>query len=90
MLIHTDHDFREITFDHFVPTDKKMVVTAARPPERVVCEINGVSAAQEYARIIGHERESLGPFLFASYPTLVRAGGAITCARFNRSRGMTA
>jgi len=75
ILIHTDFQFREITFDHFIPTDKQMVVTDAIPTERIVCEINGEPAAEEYARIIGVPRGKLGPFLFASYPTLVRAGG---------------
>lgn len=75
MLIHTDYRFSDITFDHFVPTGKQMVVTEAIPSERVVCEINGEPAAEEYARIVGVPKENLGPFLFASYPTLVRAGG---------------
>jgi len=75
ILIHTDYQFTDITFDHFIPTDKQMVVTDARPAERVVCEINGEPAAEEYARIIGFPKEKLGPFLFASFPTLVRAGG---------------
>lgn len=75
ILIHTDYQFSEITFDHFVATDKQMVVTDARSSERIVCEINGEPAAEEYARIIGFPKEKLGPFLFASFPTLVRAGG---------------
>ena len=75
ILIHTDYQFNEITFDHFIPTDKQMVVTDARSEERVVCEINGEPAAEEYARIIGYPKDKLGPFLFASFPTLVRAGG---------------
>lgn len=75
MLITTDFRFTEITFDHFTPTQKQMVVTDALPAERIVCEINGEPAAEEYARIIGYPKEKLGPFLFASFPTLVRAGG---------------
>ena len=74
-LLQTDFRFAEVTFDHFLPSGKQMVVTDARPSERVVCEINGEPAAEEYARIVGRAKEQLGPFLFASYPTLVRAGG---------------
>lgn len=75
MLIHTDYQFREISFDHFIPSAEQMVVTNAVPSERIVSEINGEKAADEYARIIGAPREKLGPFLFASHPTLVKAGG---------------
>lgn len=75
ILINTDYNFAEVAFDHFTPTQKQMVVTDALPSERIVCEINGEPAAEEYARIIGHPVDKLGPFLFASFPTLVRAGG---------------
>jgi len=75
ILVETDYRFVEVTFDHFLPTQKQMVVTDAKPSERVVCEINGEPAAEEYARIIGYPKKQLGPFLFASFPTLVRAGG---------------
>jgi hypothetical protein len=75
MLIHTDYQFREISFDHFVPSAEQMVVTKAIPAERIVIEINGEKAAEEYARIIGAPKEKLGPFLFASHPTLIKAGG---------------
>jgi hypothetical protein len=74
MLLATDLDFTEITFDHFTPTDRRMVVTDALPEQRVVLELNGEPAAGEYARIIGHPKSQLGPFLFATHPTLVRAG----------------
>ncbi len=75
ILINTDYRFTEITFDHITPTGKQMVVTDALPSERIVNEINGEPAADEYARVIGYPKDQLGPFLFASYPTLVRAGG---------------
>ena len=75
ILLQTDFEFSDLTFDHFTPTDKKMVVTGANPENRLVTEINGAPAAEEYARIIGQPVEKLGPFLFATYPTLVRAGG---------------
>lgn len=62
-------------FDHFAPSDIRLVVTAADPEQRLVTEINAEPAAREYARIIGKDPGQLTPFVFASNPMLVRAGG---------------
>src|SRR3546814_9021595 len=40
-------------FEHFRPTDQKIVVTAADPERRVVWSLNAEPAAEEYARLIG-------------------------------------
>lgn len=63
------------TFDHLVPTDRKMVVTAADPDRRVVREINAETAAREYARLVGKDHEQLSPFIFAANPVVVKVGG---------------
>ena len=62
-------------FDHFKPTDRKMVVTAADPQRRLVTEINAEPAAPEYARLVGLDAHQLTPMIFANYPVLVRLGG---------------
>jgi hypothetical protein len=74
VLLETDLDFRALGFDHFLPTDKRMVVTKAIPEERLVLEINGVPAAREYARYIGCSVKDLCPKVFADNPVLVRNG----------------
>ena len=74
LLLETDLPFRAIGFDHFLPTDKRMVVTRAVPDERLVLEINGSPAAQEYARLVGVTTEELSPITFAENPVLVRNG----------------
>lgn len=72
LLIETDLDFRGLGFDHFLPTGDLMVVTAARPEDRLVLELNGAPAAREYARLIGCPPDRLCPEVFAEHPVLVR------------------
>lgn len=72
ILIETNLEFAGVGFDHFLPTEKKMVVTNAIPDERIVLEINGSPAAEEYARLVGCCVEDLSPKVFAANPVLVR------------------
>jgi hypothetical protein len=76
VLITTPLPFTEFKTQHFVPTDERLVVTEARPDERVVVEINGLPAAQEYARILGLDVENLDPIHFAASPVVVLIDGA--------------
>ncbi|MHA6323721.1 FIST N-terminal domain-containing protein [Roseivivax sp. CAU 1753] len=65
---------RVFTIDHLTPTETRMVVTGARPDDRVVTEINAEPAAQEYARLLGKDPTQLDPFIFAAHPVVVRLG----------------
>jgi hypothetical protein len=60
---------------HFVSTHQRMVITGAIPEQRIVTEINGLPAAQEYARLVGITHDSLDPQIFAAHPVVVRIGG---------------
>jgi hypothetical protein len=62
-------------FEHFRPTDQKIVVTSADPERRVVWSLNAEPAAEEYARLIGVAPQDLTPEVFAANPLLVRIGG---------------
>lgn len=62
-------------FEHFRPTDRKVVVTDADPALRMVRTIDAEPAAAEYARLIGVSRADLTPELYAANPLLVRIGG---------------
>jgi hypothetical protein len=75
-LITTPLPFTEFKTQHFLPTDERLVVTEARPAERVVVEINGLPAAQEYARILGLDAGDLDPVHFAASPIVVLIDGA--------------
>ncbi|MEM1343178.1 MAG: FIST N-terminal domain-containing protein [Pseudomonadota bacterium] len=74
-LIRTRCEVEVFRFDHFRPTEKRMVVTAADPANRLVKEINAEPAAAEYARIVGKDPGQLTPFTFAANPVVVRLGG---------------
>ncbi|PWR03813.1 FIST signal transduction protein [Meridianimarinicoccus roseus] len=74
LLIETDLHFQGLSFDHFLPTGKQLVITEANPEERLVHEINGAPAAQEYARLVGCVVEDLSPEVFAENPMLVCHG----------------
>lgn len=60
---------------HFLPTDKKIVITGADPKRRIITEINGIPAASEYARVLGIEPEQLNPEVFSENPLLLKIGG---------------
>ncbi len=74
-VVRTTLPFVAFRTQHFVPSDKRMVVTGADPAQRVVYEINGKPAAREYAQMVGLEIEELTPLVFASHPVMVRVGG---------------
>lgn len=73
LIVETDLVFQGIKFDHFYPTEKQLVVTEAHPANRMVYEINGTPAAEEYARLIGCAVDELSPQVFAENPVLVRS-----------------
>lgn len=61
--------------EHFLPTDRKIVVTDADPDQRLVRTINAEPAAEEYARLVGVSPTDLTPETYAANPLLVRIGG---------------
>lgn len=75
LLVNTPAPFQVFRTQHFVQTDRKMVVTAADPTARRVTEINGEPAAREYARLVGLEVDRLTPMAFAANPVVVKVGG---------------
>lgn len=75
-LVRTECPVQVFSFDHLEPGEQRMVVTKADPDRRVVMEINASPAAQEYARLLGKDRDHLDPFTFAAHPLVVRVGGS--------------
>ncbi|HHX88794.1 MAG TPA: GfdT protein [Paracoccus sp.] len=74
-VVRTQCPLRVFKFDHFRPTETRMVVTRADPARRIVQRINAEPAAQEYARLLGKDPARLTPFTFAAHPVVVRIGG---------------
>jgi hypothetical protein len=71
ILFATRLPFRLFKTQHFVATDQRLVVTEADPALRIVKEINGLPAAEEYARILGIDAHDLSPKRFAAWPVVV-------------------
>lgn len=75
VLVTTAVPFRVFKTQHFVPTGRRAVVTAADVEHRVVTEIDGWPAAEGYARLVGANVESLNASGFAAQPIVVLIDG---------------
>ena len=74
-LVSTPLPFTIFKTQHFVPSDQRLVITGADCAQRVVREINGLPAAEEYARLLGVEVNELNPRRFAASPVVVLIDG---------------
>ncbi|MCD4775866.1 MAG: FIST C-terminal domain-containing protein [Candidatus Aegiribacteria sp.] len=73
-LIETSLDFETFKIQHFVPSEKDMVITEADPSQRIVYEIDGGPAGEEFAKIIGLDVKELTSQIFAMYPVMLQIG----------------
>jgi hypothetical protein len=76
LVASTAFQFEVFKTQHFVSGNERMVVTGAIPEQRMVTEINGCPAAEEYARAVGIDLDRLDAMVFAAYPVVVRIGNA--------------
>lgn len=74
-LFLTTLPFKVMKTQHFTASDKRLVITKADPEKRIVYEINGRPAADEYARVIGVGRDDLKHFVYFTSPLMLRVGG---------------
>jgi hypothetical protein len=74
-LVTTRLPFTVFKTQHFVSTDQRLVITEADTTQRAVKEINGLPAAEEYARLLGVEVHDLTPSRFAAWPMVVLIDG---------------
>lgn len=75
-LVSTNLPFKLFKTQHFVTTNERLVVTEADANHRIVKEINGLPAAEEYARLLGVTVDQLNSTLFATSPVVVVIEGA--------------
>ena len=75
VLFTTKLPFKLFKIQHFIPTDERMVVTEADAARRIVKEINGFPAAQEYARVLRIDASGLDTMRFAASPVVVMIDG---------------
>lgn len=73
-LVHAESGIRTFVDHHFEDTGTVLVVTGTDPSTRRILEINGVPAADAYARALGHGVGELTEGLTLKHPLMVRAG----------------
>lgn len=73
-VVATSEPFSIFKIQHFAPTRKRMVITAADPARRLVREINGRPAAQAYADLVGVPVADLNATVFSTNPVMLRLG----------------
>lgn len=74
ILINTNHPFTPFSYHHLQAKQEKLVVTDADANKRRVYELNGLPAAQEYARLCGLTVEQLDALQFALHPLTIKIG----------------
>lgn len=74
LMFEVDVPFRLLKFSHTRSSERRFVVTGARPEQRIVHEINGKPAAREYARILDLAGE-LSQDHLALHPWVLELGG---------------
>jgi hypothetical protein len=74
-IFETSLPFTSFKLQHFRPTDKKLVITAADPSTRLVKEIDGLPAAEAYAELLALRVDQLDSAVFSANPVMLRIGG---------------
>jgi len=74
-LVNTTYPIKVFKAQHFVSCSEKLVVTKADPLQRIVYEINGYPAAEEYARHVDTTVDELGSMQFSATPVVIRING---------------
>lgn len=67
--------FRTFLVQNYEPGPRRMVVTGADEPRRIVHELDGLPAADVYAEACGLTAAELSPLAFAAAPVAVIIGG---------------
>jgi len=73
-LVRTTRPFTIFSTHHFRGTGERLAITGAIPSERLVTEINGEPAADEYARLVGVSTEELRERAYIERPVAVKIG----------------
>ena len=74
LVINTRHPFSSFSHHHLQPKQEKMVVTHADSARRRVYELNGLPAAQEYARLCDLPVNKLTNLQYALHPLTIKIG----------------
>ena len=87
VLVTTRLPFMTFKTQHVISTDHRVVITGADSQHRLVTEIDGWPAADEYARLVGREVKSLDPGRFAARPMVVVIDGTDYVRSIQKANG---
>ena len=73
-IFETTLPFKTFRFQHFAPSMKRLVVTAATPDQRIIQEFDGVPAVEAYAQKVGCAVTDLNGRIFSRNPLMLRIG----------------
>jgi len=76
ILLATSRPVRSLKIQNFVAKNERFVVTKADPATRLVVEVNGLPAAEEYARAVGADPDHLSAERLADAPAVIALAGA--------------
>jgi hypothetical protein len=74
-VFESEHPFASFKLQHFRPSGRRVVITAADPKERQVLEIDGYPAAEAYAEAVGVPEAQLDAAVFSAHPLMLRIDG---------------
>ena len=74
LLVHSTLPFRHYSFHNFISTQQRGVITSATASERLVHEINGAPAIQEFARLCGLQPDEIDREHLALHPAIITVG----------------
>ena len=84
VIVRTTLSFRAFSDNNFVPTDTRLVVTAADVGRRTVHELDAEPAAHAYAAALGLAPDAIDVTTFATRPLVLRIGGEYYCRSVRR------
>ncbi|MEK7689992.1 MAG: FIST N-terminal domain-containing protein [Bdellovibrionota bacterium] len=72
LFVTTRMPFEIFKTQHFIESDRKVVITGSKPAERIVYEIDGEPAAECYARHLGIAVKDFSPMVFSEHPVMLK------------------
>ena len=75
IVVSTTMPFKLFMSQHFVATHERLVVTETDTAKRMVRELNGLPATEEYARLVGVRVNQLNSRIFSASPLVVVIDG---------------
>lgn len=74
-VIDSETEIHTFKVQHFLPSERQLVITEADPERRIIFEMDGEPAAIAYAEAIGVKVDALSSTVFSRHPLVLTRGG---------------